>query len=145
MSNKLKIGLFVPQGWRLDLPPDLPPAEQWSLIVKVAKRAEELGFDSLWVFDHFHTVPQPLKGRSVFEAWTTLTALAAVTNKIRLGTLVTCVLYRYPTVLAKIVANVDVISNGRVEFGIGACWYENEFRGYGIPFPKPADRIKALE
>jgi len=145
MSRKLKVGIFVPQGWRLDLPPDLPATEQWNLIVKVAKKAEELGFDSLWVFDHFHTVPQPLKGRSVFEAWTTLTALATVTNKIRLGTLVTCVLYRYPTVLAKIVANVDVISNGRVEFGIGACWYENEFRGYGIPFPKPADRIKALD
>lgn len=143
--SRLKFGIFVPQGWRLDLPAELSPTEQWNIIKKVALRAEELGFDSLWVFDHFHTVPKPLKGRSVFEAWTTLTALASITNKVRLGTLVTCILYRYPTVLAKIVANVDVISNGRVEFGVGACWYENEFKGYGIPFPKPATRIKMLD
>jgi len=145
MSNKLKIGLFVPQGWRLDLPPEVPSTEQWKLMVNVAVKAEELGFDSLWIFDHFHTVPKPLKGRSVFEAWTTLTALAILTKKIRLGTLVTCILYRYPTVLAKIVANVDVISNGRVEFGVGACWYEHEFKGYGIQFPRPARRIKMLD
>ena len=135
----------MPQGWRLDLPPNVSPREQWKLMVNVALKAEELGFDSIWVYDHFHTVPKPLKGRSVFEAWTTLTALAALTEKIRLGTLVTCILYRYPTVLAKIVANVDVISNGRVEFGVGACWYEHEFKGYGIPFPKPAKRIKMLD
>jgi len=145
MSNKLKIGLFVPQGWRLDLPPEVPPTEQWKLMVNVAIKAEELGFDSLWVFDHFHTVPKPLKGRSVFEAWTTLTALATLTKKIRLGTLVTCILYRYPTVLAKITANVDVISNGRVELGVGACWYEHEFKGYGIRFPRPAERIRMLD
>lgn len=145
MTHKLKIGIFVPQGWRLDLPKDIPATEQWKIMVNVAQKAEELGFDSIWVFDHFHTVPQPLKGRSVFEAWTTLTALATLTKKVRLGTLVTCILYRYPTVLAKIVANVDVISNGRVEFGAGACWYEHEFKGYGIPFPKPADRIRMLD
>ncbi len=145
MAGRIKVGLFVPQGWRLDLPPDMPPTRQWEAIVAVAQRAEELGFDSVWVFDHFHTVPKPLSGRSVFEAWTTLTALAALTKRLRLGTLVTCILYRYPTVLAKLVANVDVISNGRVEFGAGACWYEHEFRGYGIPFPKPATRIRMLD
>ena len=143
--GRLKFGLFVPQGWRLDLPSDMDPRSQWKTIVRVAQRGEELGFDSIWIFDHFHTVPKPLKGRSVFEAWTTLTALAALTEKIRLGTLVTCILYRYPTVLAKILSNIDVISNGRIEFGVGACWYENEFKGYGIPFPRPGKRIRILD
>ncbi|RLE89799.1 MAG: LLM class F420-dependent oxidoreductase [Thermoprotei archaeon] len=140
-----KFGVFVPQGWRLDLPPTATPQEQWRLIVNVARYAEKLGYDSLWVFDHFHTVPKPLKGRSVFEAWTVLTALATLTNRIRLGTLVTCIFYRHPSVLAKLVANVDVISNGRVILGLGACWYEHEFRGYGIEFYRPAKRIKMLE
>ena len=142
--SRIKVGVFIPQGWRLDLPL-VKAREQWNLMVQVAKRAEELGFDSIWVFDHFHTVPKLLKGRSVFEAWTTLTALSMVTEKIRLGTLVTCILYRYPSYLAKIVANVDVISNGRVEFGVGACWYEHEFKGYGIPFPRPGERLRRLD
>lgn len=145
MSSRLKFGLFVPQGWRLDLPANLSGVEQWNLIVKVAQRAEELGFDSIWVFDHFHTVPKPLKGRSVFESWTLLTGLATLTSRIRLGTLVTCVLYRYPSVLAKITSIIDVISNGRVELGIGGCWYENEFKGYGIPFPRTSIRLKMLD
>ena len=140
----LKFGFFVPQGWRLDLPITAPD-EQWRLMINVAKRGEELGFDSLWVYDHFHTVPKPLPGRSVFEAWTILAALSQITEKVRLGTLVTCILYRYPTVLAKIVANIDVMSGGRVEFGIGACWYEHEFMGYGIEFPPPGRRIRMLD
>ena len=141
----VRFGVFVPQGWRLDLPPNLSPREQWDIIKRVALRAEELGFHSLWVYDHFHTVPKPLSGRSVFEAWTTLSALSSITEKIRLGTLVTCILYRQPSYLAKVIATIDAISGGRVEAGVGACWYEHEFLGYGYPFPKPAERIKRLE
>ncbi|RLE80437.1 MAG: LLM class F420-dependent oxidoreductase [Thermoprotei archaeon] len=141
----IKVGVFLPQGWRLDLPKDLSPIEQWKIIVNVAEKAEELGFDSVWVFDHFHTYPKALSGRSVFEAWTTLTAISQVTKRVRLGTLVTCILYRYPTVLAKIVANLDVMSGGRVEFGVGACWYEHEFIGYGIEFPEPPRRVRVLD
>ncbi len=141
----MKFGVFVPQGWRLDLPADMNPKEQWNTIVKVALKSEELGFDILVVYDHFHTVPEPLSGRSVFEAWTLLAALAPLTKRIRLSQLVTCNLYRNPAYLAKISSVIDVISCGRLELGIGACWYEHEFKGYGYSFPPAKDRIMMLE
>jgi len=123
----------------------MSPRDQWRAIVDVALRAEELGFDHIWVYDHFHTVPKPLPGRSVFEAWTLMAALAPLTKRIRLGQLVTCALYRNPAYLAKISSVVDVISGGRLELGIGACWYEHEFRGYGYAFPRARERIEMLE
>jgi len=142
----MKFGVFVPQGWRLgDLPHNISPHEQWKIIEKVAFKAEELGYHHIWVYDHFHTVPQPIAGKSVFEAWTLMAALAPITRKIRLGQLVTCNLYRNPAYLAKISSIVDVISNGRLELGIGACWYEHEFKGYGYRFPRPRVRIEMLE
>ena len=141
----MKFGVFVPQGWRLDLPKDMTPQDQWRAIVNVALKAEELGYDHIWVYDHFHTVPKPLPGRSVFEAWTLMVALATLTKRVRLGQLVTCVLYRNPAYLAKISSMVDVISGGRLELGLGACWYEHEFLGYGYEFPRARDRIGMLE
>ena len=141
----MKFGVFIPQGWRLDLPKDLDPYNQWNLIKKVTLKAEELGYDYILVYDHFHTVPKPMPNRSVFEAWTLMASLASITKKIRLGQLVTCVLYRSPAYLAKVSSVVDVISNGRVELGLGACWYLDEFNGYGYSFPRARDRIFMLD
>jgi len=117
------------------------------MIKSVAIRLEELGFDSAWLFDHFYPFPwdvTDLRNQPSYECWTLLPALAAVTRRIRLGTLVSCVGYRNPALLAKMASIVDVISNGRLELGLGAGWYEQEFKAYGYGFPKPADRISAL-
>ncbi|MEM1575786.1 MAG: TIGR03560 family F420-dependent LLM class oxidoreductase [Nitrososphaerota archaeon] len=144
MDNKIKFGIIIPQGWFIDLPSELPPIEQFELIKKYAIEAEEIGYDSIWLFDHFHTVPK-IEYKSVFECWTTLTALAMCTRKVGLGQIVTCNYYRQPTILAKMASILDVISKGRLEFGIGAGWYEHEFYGYGFDFPKPSIRIGMLE
>ena len=128
-----KFGVVIPQGMALDLP-DLPSAEQFAFIANFAKEAEKLEFDSIWVNDHFmHTTPG-VSYLSSFECWTTLTALATLTRKVRLGQIVTCNSYRHPTLLAKMASVLDVISNGRLELGLGAGWYDYEYRAYGIPF-----------
>jgi F420-dependent oxidoreductase-like protein len=139
---RAQFGVVIPQGWRLDLP-DVSAAEQFSLITKLAVVAEELGFDSIWLYDHFHTIPK-VEIKSCFECWTTLTALAAKTRNVGLGQIVTCNSYRNPAHLAKIASVLDVASNGRLEFGIGAGWYDNEYEAYGIPFEKPSVRIGRL-
>ena len=106
----------------------------------------ETSFYSAWTFDHF--VPpgpgQDTNG-SCFEGWSALAALAAITERIRLGCLVTGVTYREPAVLAKMAATIDHISNGRLEFGVGAAWHEAEHRMYGIPFPPVKERQDRLE
>lgn len=137
-------GVFVPQGWKMDLASIEGSAAQWAKSVEVAQLAEQLGFDSLWVYDHFHNVPRPA-GEAVFECWTTLAALSQLTSRIRLGQMVGCNSYRNPGLLAKITANIDVMSGGRLDWGIGAGWYENEYRAYGYEFPSPKDRIGMLE
>ena len=136
-------GVFVPQGWKRELTAVGDPSAQWQAALDVAIRAEELGFDSLWVYDHFHNVPRP-SHESVFECWTMLAAISQRTSRIRLGQMVGCNLYRSPALLAKITSTLDVISGGRLEWGIGAGWYENECRGYGYPFPAPKERIAML-
>ena len=137
----VSFGVVVPQGWRLDLKGDGRDRER---IVAVAREAEELGFESIWLYDHFITYPE-VRHHPVFEAWTTLSYLAGVTSKVRLGTIVTCNLYRYPTVLAKMASTLDVLSGGRLEFGIGACWYWEDFERYGIPFPPLKQRLEMLD
>ena len=109
----------------------------------VATSIEAAGYESLWVYDHFHTVPQPTQ-EPTYEAWTLMAALAATTSTVRLGQMCTCNSYRPPAYLAKVAASIDVISNGRLEMGIGAGWYEHEYIGYGYPFPKPSIRIGRL-
>ena len=116
---------------------------KWARCVEIAVLAEELGFDSLWVYDHFHNVPKPAH-EAVFECWTTMAALSQRTSRIRLGQMVGCAPYRNPGLLAKITSNIDVMSGGRLDWGIGAGWYENEFRGYGYDFPAAKDRIGML-
>jgi len=141
-ADALRFGLFVPQGWRLDLV-GIDPAEQWGRMLDVAQRADAGAWDSIWVYDHFHTTPQPTD-EATHEAWTLMAALAASTSRVRLGQMCTCMGYRNPALLAKIAATVDLISGGRLEFGIGAGWYEHEWRAYGYGFPGVGDRISAL-
>jgi len=118
--------------------------EQYSLIERTARAAEGIGFDSIWLYDHFHTVPEP-RPYSCFECWTTLMAVAKATRRLRLGQIVTCNSYRQPSYLAKIASILDIVSNGRLEFGIGAGWYEHEYLGYGYEFPRASVRIGMLE
>ena len=119
------------------------PQAKWAKAVEVAKLAEDLGLDSLWVYDHFHNVPVPAH-ETMFECWTTMAAISQVTSRIKLGQMVGCSPYRTPSLLAKITSNIDVISGGRLIWGIGAGWYEHEFKGYGYPFLKASDRIRVL-
>lgn len=112
----------------------------------VATRTETAGFDSFWVMDHFHQIQhvgQPHE--PMLESWTTLATLAGLTSRIKLGTLVTGIVYRYPSILAKIGATLDVLSKGRLFMGIGAAWNEEESKAYGIAFPKPKERLQRLE
>jgi F420-dependent oxidoreductase-like protein len=139
----IKFGTFVPQGWRMDLVEIKDPVEKYEAMTRVGKVAEEVGFDSLWVFDHFHTVPTP-EIETVFEAWTAIAGLARDTSRIRLGQMVTCNGYRNPALLAKIASTVDVMSHGRAICGLGAGWYEHEWRAYGYGFPETPDRMRAF-
>jgi len=137
-------GVFIPQGWKMELAGIDGAENKWNKAVEIAVKAEELGFDSIWVYDHFHNVPAPAH-EAVFECWTTMAAISQRTSRIRLGQMVGCNSYRNPGLLAKITSTVDVISGGRLDWGIGAGWYENEYRGYGYDFKKPSDRIGMLK
>lgn len=139
----LTFGVFIPQGWKMELASIEDPRAKWAKSIEVAMLAEELGLDSLWVYDHFHNVPTPAH-EAVFEAWTTLAAISQRTGRIMLGQMVGCAPYRNPGLLAKITSNLDVMSGGRLIWGIGAGWYDHEFRGYGYDFPKASDRIGLL-
>ncbi|HDL48855.1 MAG TPA: LLM class F420-dependent oxidoreductase [Actinobacteria bacterium] len=138
----MRFGAFVPQGWRMDLV-GIPEERHWETMRSVAATIERSGYESLWVYDHFHTVPVPSQ-EVTYEAWTLMASLAAVTSTVRLGQMCTCNSYRPPSYLAKVAASIDVISGGRVEMGIGAGWYEHEHAGYGYEFPKASVRIGML-
>ena len=139
----MRFGLFVPQGWRLDLV-GIDTKDHWATMLGVAQAAEEGPFESIWVFDHFHTVPVPTQ-EATHEAWSLMAAFGAATRRVRLGQMCTCMSYRNPAYLAKVAATVDVISGGRAEMGIGAGWYEHEWRAYGYGFPSAGDRLGMLE
>jgi F420-dependent oxidoreductase-like protein len=139
----MRFGAFVPQGWRLDLT-GIERDEHWPTMTRVAQTIEQAGYESLWVYDHFHTVPVPTQ-EVTYEAWTLMSALSTVTSTVRLGQMCTCNSYRPPAYLAKVAATIDVISGGRVEMGIGAGWYEHEYLGYGYDFPKASVRIGQLD
>ncbi|NHJ84123.1 MAG: TIGR03560 family F420-dependent LLM class oxidoreductase [Asgard group archaeon] len=117
---------------------------EYKTIESIALEAEKQGYDSIWSSDHFF-LDTKSEERFCLEAWSLLSALAVATKKIHLGTLVTCNSYRYPALLAKIAATVDIISNGRLFFGIGAGWKEIEYNAYGIPFPSMKTRLEQLE
>lgn len=110
---------------------------------KLWTNADELGYDSAWLYDHFFP-PDDMRAPCL-EAWTTLAALAAATKRLKLGTMVTSISYRHPSVLAKMATTVDIISNGRLIMGVGAGWYEEEYLAYGYDFPTQRTRIKQLK
>jgi len=139
----MKIGAFIPQGWRMDLN-NLEPVEQWNKIIESANKIEKYGFESLWVYDHFHTVPSPTL-QPTYECWSLMAALSQSTKTIRLGQMCTCNSYRNPAYLTKVASNIDVMSNGRLEFAIGAGWYDQEYTAYGYDYPADGERLKMLE
>src|ERR1035437_6299699 len=141
--SPVRFGLFVPQGWILDLVDIEDPIEQYETMSRVAQTAERLGFDSIWLFDHFHTYNKPVL-ETTFECWTATAALARDTTRIRLGQMVTCNGYRNPALLAKMASTVDVLSHGRLDFGIGGGWFEHEYLAYGYPYPATPERLRML-
>src|ERR1043166_1364626 len=137
----MKLGLQIPSftwpGGVREIP---------STLARIAPAAEQAGFQSLWVMDHFFqiemvgSVEEPM-----LEGYSVLNFLAALTERVQLGTLVTGVIYRYPAILIKTATTLDVLSKGRAYFGVGAGWYEREARALGVPFPPLKDRFEQLE
>ena len=138
----MQVGVMAPQGWKGEYD-GWSPADAWARTIELTRQAEDLGFESVWAFDHFHTVPQPTD-EITFESFSTLTALAMVTERVRLGHMVICTGFRNPALTAKLASTIDIISGGRFELGIGAGWKEDEWRAYGYGFPTLAERMGAL-
>lgn len=133
MSERLQFGIVVPQF-----------ANNYQACRTVARTAEALGYDSIWIADHLFGIPGP--GDDPFlECWTLLTAIAGETQRMRLGTMTLCNGFRSPALLAKMAATLDVITEGRLDLGIGSGWYEREFVSYGYPFPKASVRAGQLD
>jgi F420-dependent oxidoreductase-like protein len=139
----IRLGLQIP----IFTFPDVPDAALFEQVASIATTAERAGFDSVWVMDHFYQLA--LSGLPpedpMLEAYTLLGAIAARTERVQLGTLVTGVTYRNPALLAKTVTTLDVISSGRAVLGIGAAWYEAEHQGYGFTFPPVRERMDRLD
>ena len=138
----MQVGLLIPQGWKGEYD-GWKPADAWRRTVELARHAEELGFESAWVFDHFTTVPEPTD-EITFESFTTLTALAVATERVRLGHMVICTGFRNPALTAKLASTIDVVSDGRFELGIGAGWKDDEWIAYGYGFPTTEERLARL-
>ena len=133
MPRPVRFGVTLPQIKRT-----------WPEAKAAAIEFDRLGFDSVWVCDHLYSVPMP--GLPIMEAWTELAAVAAVTERVKLGTLVTPPFFRNPAVLAKQAATIDQIAGGgRVIMGLGGGWFAGEFEGFGCPFPSLRDRLQAVE
>ena len=139
----MKIGAMVPQGWRMDLH-DIKPEQQWDTIIEASARIEKLNYASVWVYDHFHTVPSPTQDPT-FECWSLMAALSQVTTNVRIGQMCTCNSYRNPAYLTKVASTIDSMSGGRLEFAIGAGWYDQEYKAYGYDYPSAGVRLKMLE
>jgi F420-dependent oxidoreductase-like protein len=144
MARSTKFGVFVPQGWKMDLVEIDDPVTKYAAMTAVAKAADaERTIDSIWVYDHFHTIPRP-ELETTFECWTISATLARDTERVRIGQMVGCNGYRNPALYAKIASTVDVASNGRLYAGIGAGWYEHEWLAYGYGFPDAPERLRML-
>jgi probable F420-dependent oxidoreductase len=132
MPRPIRFGVTLPQIKR-----------SWQEARDAALEFDQLGFHSVWVCDHLYGVPMPQL--PILEAWSQLAAVAAITERVELGTLVTPPHFRNPAVLAKQIATVDQIAGGRVIAGLGAGWFQAEFEGYGCAFPSLGDRMRALD
>jgi F420-dependent oxidoreductase-like protein len=142
--SRMTFGVFVPQGWRMDLTAIPDPIAQFEAMTGVAKAAEAGPWDSIWVYDHFHTTPTPTMN-TVFESWTISATLARDTSRVKIGQMVNCNGYRNPALFAKIASTVDAASHGRLFAGYGAGWYEHEWRAYGYGFPETKERMAAFK
>jgi F420-dependent oxidoreductase-like protein len=140
----MDFGVFVPQGWRMDLTEIKDPVEQYAAMTRVAQEADNGPWDSIWVYDHFHTTPEPTMN-TTFESWTISATLARDTKRVFVGQMVNCNGYRNPALFAKIASTVDVASAGRLYAGFGAGWYEHEWRAYGYGFPETKERMAAFK
>lgn len=138
----MRLGVIVPQGWIGEFD-GWDPQRAWSRSQAVARQAERLGFESIWLYDHFHTVPRPTE-EITFESFTTLAALGAITERVRLGHVVICAGFRNPALTAKMISTMDVQTGGRMELGIGAGWKEDEWEAYGYGFPSTRARLGNL-
>jgi F420-dependent oxidoreductase-like protein len=138
----MKLGIIVPQGWTGDYD-GWEPERAWARTVTVAQQAERIGAESIWLFDHFTTTPRPTD-EITFESFTSLSALAALTERVRLGHIVICNGFRNPALTAKMAATLDTISGGRFELGIGAGWKRDEWNAYGYGFPETRQRLAML-
>src|SRR3954465_5630113 len=138
----MKLGVIVPQGWVGEYD-GWDPRQAWQRTTEVARQAETLGFESIWLFDHFHTVPRPTD-EITFESFTSLSALAALTERVRLGHIVICTAFRNPALTAKMISTMDSISGGRMDLGIGAGWKEDEWLAHGYGFPAQKERPARL-
>ena len=137
----MKLGLQIPSFTWPGGAEQIP-----SKLVRIGQAAEEAGFTSLWVMDHFFQIEMIGKAdEPMLEGYSVLNCLASATRRIRLGTLVTGVIYRYPGILIKTVTTLDVLSGGRAYFGVGAGWYEHEAKALGVPFPPLKERFDRLE
>jgi F420-dependent oxidoreductase-like protein len=144
MTRAPKFGVFVPQGWKMDLVDIADPVAKYEAMTAVARAADvEPAIDSVWVYDHFHTIPEPTL-ETTFECWTITATLARDTERVRVGQMVGCNGYRNPALYAKIASTVDVASNGRLNAGIGAGWHEHEWLAYGYGFPDAPERLRML-
>ena len=139
----MDFGVLLPQAWNNDLVELTDPVEAYETMTHIARTADEAGFRSVWLIDHFQTIPRPSQ-EVAFEAWTTTAALARDTRRVHVGQLVTCIGYRNPALLAKMASTVDVLSHGRLNFGIGAGWHEQEYRAYGYEYPDAPTRLRSL-
>lgn len=138
----MKLGIELPQEWQRD---QKAPVEAYESMTRMAQKAEQLGFHSVWFFDHLHSPgsPRPIE-QMIFECWTSTAALARDTKQIRIGQLVTNTHFRHPALVAKMASTVDVLSHGRLTLGIGGGWYEPEYVAYGYAFPDTATRLRQL-
>ncbi len=136
----VRFGVFVPQGWKMDLNEIADPVEQYEAMTAVARAADAGPWDSCWVYDHFHTVPEPTMN-STLECWTVTSTLSRDTSRINIGQMVGCNGYRQPSLYAKIASTVDVASKGRLYAGLGAGWYEHEWKAYGYEWKEVPQRM----
>ena len=132
MARRVRFGVTLPQIKR-----------SWEQARAAAVAFDRMGFDSVWVCDHLYGVPLPTL--PIFEAWTQLAAVAAITDRVELGTLVSPPFFRNPGLWAKQIATIDHVSNGRTIVGLGGGWFDAEFTSYGMPFPSTRERLRALE
>src|SRR5919197_392850 len=147
-NNQLQFGLAIPQGWRggdLPLEEKNNPIKQYEFSKCIATMADNLSFESIYAYDHFIPHYKDDLEKNILECFTLLSATAAITKRVHIGQIVTCNYYRNPSLLAKILSTLDIISNGRVELGIGAGWYEQEYIAYGYDFLSNVARIEQLD